>query len=53
MQPFKLSLFAALPVFKMTYKNKKQKNKKNLMFLNQEDEVLWIYFILNWNTAIL
>lgn len=49
MQPFKLSLFAALPVFKMTYKKKKSKNKKqkNLMFLNQEDEVLWIYFILN------
>lgn len=51
MQPFKLSLFAALPVFKMTYK--KNKKQKNLMFLNQEDEVLWIYFILNWNTAIL
>lgn len=50
MQPFKLSLFAALPVFKMTYKKKKKsknKKQKNLMFLNQEDEVLWIYFILN------
>lgn len=45
MQPFKLSLFAALPVFKMTYK--KNKKQKTLMFLNQEDEVLWIYFILN------
>lgn len=38
MQPFKLSLFAALPIFKMTYKITKQKTK-NLMFLNQEDQV--------------